>query len=158
MTHDIAQQILESISPARTPILLNEIQFTRQLVDSHQYVFRQDPELVQEHLVEPLLDSLGFTSRYRKHLVDTPNQCVLMSRQVEIAYVLVHPLWANLRYAKVARTVRKRTGFNQRIVLTDGLNWRIYNASSEIPPSHFTLDNPAGFFDLFVMGVRNLGG
>ena len=81
-----------------------------------------------------------------------------MSRQVEIAYVLVHPLWANLRYAKVARTVRKRTGFNQRIVLTDGFNWRTYYKDGEIPPSHFTLDNPAGFVDLFVMGVRNLGG
>jgi hypothetical protein len=157
MTDNTARQILETISASRTQALLDEIQATKELVRSHADIFRHKFEAVQEHLVEPLFDALGFDGRYRQRVPETPNQYVVLSQQDEIAYVLAHPLWVDLRYEDVAVTVRERTGFTERIILTDGFNWRIYDESRGDTPLHFTLLHPEGFSELFALGVKNFG-
>ena len=157
MTDSTARQILEVISASQTQTLLDEIQAAKELVRSDADRFRNEFEQVQEHLVEPLFDALGFGSRYRRHVPQTPNQFVILSQHQEIAYVLVHPLWADLRYEDVAQTLRELTGFTERIIiLTDGFNWRIYDASRGDRPAHFTLLHPEGFSGLFAWGARNL--
>ena len=114
MTDNTARQILETISASRTQALLDEIQATKELVRSHADIFRHKFEAVQEHLVEPLFDALGFDGRYRQRVPETPNQYVVLSQQDEIAYVLAHPLWVDLRYEDVALTVVKMVDFSHR--------------------------------------------
>ncbi len=157
MNDETARQILEAISPSRAQTLLDEIRIVKELVRSDDEIFRQDFDLVQEHLVEPLCDALGFGGHYRRRVPETPNQWVILSQQEEIAYVLAHSLWADLRYDDVARTLRERTGFPGRIVITDGFNWRIYDESHGAPPSHFTLLHPERFSELLSLGAKNWG-
>ena len=157
MTDNTARQILEAISASRTQTLLDEIQAAKELVRSDSERFRRRFETVQEHLVHPLFDALGFDSGYRRRAPDTPTQFVILSQHEEVGHVLVHSLWADVIYREVAQTLRKRAEFTDRIILTDGLNWRIYDESQRDTPVHFTLLHPEGFAELFALGVKNFG-
>ena len=157
MTDETARQILEAVSPSRGQPLLDEIQVVKELVRSDDEKYRNDFALVQEHLVEPIFDALGFGGRYIRRVPETPNQYVLRSQLEDIAYVLAHPLWVDLRYEDVAQTLRDRTGWTKHVILTDGFNWRIYDDSRGDTPLHFTLLHPEGFSELFSWGAKNWG-
>ena len=53
------------------------------------------------------------------------------------------------------RFVREDTGFQSRIVFTNGLSWVVFDGDPEVPPYQFTIDQTDAFWDLFFLASPN---
>ena len=120
------------------------------------------PTLSLEHLVEPMLDALGFTAEHRSVEPHRPNLYHLYAQGKPMALLVANALDStfagspgltnsNPRY----RFVREDTGFPGRIAFTNGLNWIVFDGDPEVPPYQFTIDQPEAFWDLFLLAQPN---
>ena len=125
-----------------------------------QYV--ESSALTLEHLVEPLLDALGFTAEQRLVEPHRPNVYHLMTLGKPAALLVANALGStfagspgltnsNPRY----RFVREDTGYGGRIAFTNGLNWVVFDGDPEVPPYQFTIDQTEAFWDLFFLALPN---
>ena len=120
------------------------------------------PALSLEHLVEPMLDALGFTAEHRSVEPHRPNVYHLYAEGKPMALLVANALDStfagspgltnsNPRY----RFVREDTGYGGRIAFTNGLNWIVFYGDPEAPPYQFTVDQPEAFWDLFLLAQPN---
>ena len=120
------------------------------------------PALSLEHLVEPMLDALGFTAEHRVVEPHRPNVYHLYAQGKPMALLVANALDStfagspgltnsNPRY----RFVREDTGYGGRIAFTNGLNWIVFDSDPEVPPYQFTIDQPEAFWDLFLLAQPN---
>ena len=124
--------------------------------------YAESPALTLEHLVEPMLDALGFTAEHRSVEPHRPNVYHLYA-QGKPAVLLVanalgstyaqnpNPSNVDPRY----RFVRQDTGFQGRIAFTNGLGWVVFDGDPEVPPYQFNVHQPEAFWDLFFLALPN---
>ena len=164
MKDETPKQILERLSPTRARVLLEEAAYVRELATSRDPIFHEEIGLVQDRLVDPIVDALGFTPEYRDPGNPSVNQYFLISRGQRVAYLFVHVLGVSdqrgdlglaIGLAEVARDIRGRIGFDGPIITTDGYTWRIHHNSDDRPVSSFTMENPEHLRDLFALGLAN---
>ena len=164
MNDDAANRILESLSPTRARVLLEEAAYVRELATSRDPIFHEEIGLVQDRLVDPIVDALGFTPEYRDPGNPSVNQYFLISRGQRVAYVFVHALGVSDKrgdlglsggLAEVVRDIRGRIDYDGPIITTDGYTWRIYHTSDDRPGSSFTMETPEHLRDLFALGLAN---
>ena len=164
MNYDAAKRILESLSPTRARVLLEEAAYVRELATSRDPIFHEEIGLVQDRLVDPIVDALGFTPEYRDPGNPSVNQYYLVSGGRRVAYVFVHALGVSDRrgdlglasgLAEVARDIRGRIGYDGPIIMTDGYTWRIYHTSGDMAVLAFTMENPEHLRELFALGLAN---
>ena len=125
-----------------------------------QYV--KSSALTLEHLVEPMLDALGFTAEHRLVEPHWPNVYHLDAQGKPMALLVANALGStfagspgltnsNPRY----RFVREDTGYGGRIAFTNGLSWVVFDGDPEVPPYQFTIDQTEAFWDLFFLALPN---
>ena len=125
-----------------------------------QYV--ESSALTLEHLVEPILDALGFPAEQRSVEPRRPNVYHLYAQGQPMALLVANALGStfagspgltnsNPRY----QFVRKDSGYPGRIAFTNGINWVVFDSDPEVPPNQFTIYQPEAFWDLFFLGRSN---
>ena len=124
--------------------------------------YAESPALTLEHLVEPMLDALGFTADHRSVEPHRPNVYHLYAQGKPAVLLVANALGST--YAQNAspsnadpryRFVRRDTGFQGRIAFTNGLGWIVFDGDPEVPPYQFNVDQPEAFWDLFLLALPN---
>ena len=144
----------------------------QRVLDAAQYIQTQvsamadryagSPTLSLEHLVQPMLDALGYTAEHRSVEPHRPNVYHLYAQGKPMALLVANALGStyagspgltnsNPRY----QFVREDTGYDGRIAFTNGLNWVIFDGDPEVPPYQFTIAQPEAFWDLFLLALPN---
>ena len=142
--------------------VLDAAQHTQTQVSAMADRYAGSPALSLEHLVEPMLDALGFTAEHRSVEPHRPNVYHLYAQGKPMALLVANALDStfagnpgltnsNPRY----RFVREDTGYGGRIAFTNGLNWIVFDGDPEVPPYQFTVDQPEAFWDLFLLALPN---
>ena len=126
-------------------------------------------ETVHRTMVEPVLDGLGFTSDRRKQTTINQEYCHWLRNADESIVALLitdyretcyEPEDADInRLDARQRTLHRETEFDGRFIFTNGMEWNIYCPDGPVEwfiPLIFTLDQPDGFWELFMLSLKKV--
>ena len=108
----------------------------------------------RDEIIVPMLDALGFDQRHRRVAFVPVTQLVVSAEEQDMALVVPNAP-GNHNDDLLANIIGTETQFPGRIVVTDGVNWSVYQHHSELPDLRFDLAEQAAFWDLFIIGQAN---
>ena len=156
--------LIRQLHPAKSDRFARGLDQARRGLESTTGWHGLPAETVQETIVNPVLDGLGFTVQRRAQFEETPPQRWLLTMGEKVALVITDYLETSyVQDQEAVETVDKRnedwrniTGFAGRIVFTNGREWRMYSQEEgTFPTVQFSLDEPGGFWDLFILSMTD---
>ena len=157
MNQDPTTELMATIFPEAFRELTEAVEMVTTMLRSGDPVFYQSPAYSQEYLIEPILNALGFAQQLRVeyHPLD---HTVLSAAGSDLVIVIPKPLDCNIHDDRIELNARQLTGFAGRIVVTDGIDWSVYNPNSEVPNHYFDVTDIPAFWDLLTIGQANRPG
>ena len=158
-------EIMNIVHPGKTEKLQRGI--SRAILSFYplQDWFGLSKETIHETIVEHVLDGLGFAPEYREQTTINHEHCHWLrnaDRSIVALLVTDHretpygPEPGDTdRLDARQEQLHRETGFDGRFVFTNGMKWRMYSPDEpgRFQPVTFTLQQPDGFWDLFMLSL-----
>ena len=158
--------LLHILRPGKTDNLQLGINKAIQSSCKQQDWFRLPKETVYRTMVEPILDGLDFTSNRREQTTTNHEYCHWLRNANESIVALLVTDNRETHYGSEPadidwlderqRKLQRETGFEGRFIFTNGMEWCMYTPDGPVEwfiPVPFTLNQPDGFWDLFMLSL-----
>ena len=154
------------IDPKKAERLLKALSHAKAILHETSKWEQPFSSTVQELAVRPILMSLGFCGERMEPVPPLFHRKWLLSDGEKVALVDIDSPMTRYDTQEEGtsaadhrhREIRNSTGFSGRIIFTNGMDWRMYSQEGEeeehfYPAVPFGLDDPAGFWDLFMLSM-----
>ena len=159
-------KLLNIVHPGKAEKLQQGISSAIMSFNQQQGWFGLPRETVHQTMVEPVLDGLGYTPDCREQATINHEHCHWLrnaDRSVVALLVTDNPETSygseqgdiNQLDAR-QKKLHRETGFEGRFVFTNGMEWCMYSPDGPVEwfiPVPFTLQQPDGFWDLFMLSM-----
>ena len=158
-------KLLNMVHPSKAEKLQQGISSAIMSFNQQQGWFGLPIETIHQTMVEPVLDGLGYTPECREQATINYEHCHWLRSADRVVALLVtdHPETSYgpedgdiNRLDARQKKLRRETGFEGRFVFTNGMEWCMYYPDGPVEwfiPVPFTLEQPDGFWDLFMLSL-----